>query len=213
MGNIVYTVSFLALFLALLFLKVFHNSRQDFARAEAAHAEGAYKIALTHYERTIKWYTPWSPVIPSAIERLWQIGMQAEARNETRLALEAYQILRSSLYAIQSFYVPYQSWISKSEERIAPLLTQVKREQNHEVTQSLQDDTTQFTVQLQRPIGPHRGWAALVSIGFLGWAGATIGLIWHVTDDDGQFRWRPCVLWGSVMAACFALWVVAMRFA
>ena len=211
--NMVYAASCLVLFLSLLFLKVSYNSRQDFARAEAAHAEGAYKVALTHYERAIKWYTPWSPVIPHAIERIWHMGLQAEARHEHGLALEAYQTLRSSLYATQSFYLPYQSWIPKSEERIAPLLAQAKTAQGREAPQSLQEDTMRFTTQLQRHIGPHRGWSALVGIGFLGWAGATIGLIWHVIDDDGKFRWRQGALWGSVMAACFVLWTIAMRWA
>src|SRR6266851_2122540 len=116
----------LVAFVALLSAETAYNARQGFALGEDSYTHGEYKVAITHYERAIKWYTPWSPVVQRAVARLWQLGTEAEARGEVSLALEAYHTLRSSLYAVQSFYVPYQSWIAKSEERIAPLLAKTK---------------------------------------------------------------------------------------
>jgi hypothetical protein len=52
----------------------------------------------------------------------------------------------------------------------------------------------------------------LVEIGFLGWVGATVGLIWYVVDEQGYFARRQGFLWGSVLALFFALWLIAMRF-
>lgn len=106
--SVLRAVSLLILFIALLYAKTAYNSRQDFALGEDAYTHGEYKRAITHYERTIKWYTPLSTVVQRAVERLWQLGTGAEARGEISLALEAYQTLRSSLYAVQSFYIPYQ---------------------------------------------------------------------------------------------------------
>src|SRR5262245_60853923 len=79
----------LVAFVALLYAKTANNARQDFALGEEAYTQGQYKVAVTHYERTIKWYTPWSPVVQRAVERLWQLGTEAEARGEVSLALEA----------------------------------------------------------------------------------------------------------------------------
>jgi hypothetical protein len=189
---------------------VAYNSRQDFALGEDAYAHGEYKRAITHYERTIKWYTPLSTVVQRAIERLWQLGTEAEARGEFVLALEAYQTLRSSLYAVQSFYIPYQSWIPKSEARIAPLLARTKAGAEHN-EDKLAQDTARFTMQLQRHVGPHLGWSILTEIGFLGWIGATIGLIWYVVDETGHLVRRQGVLWGSLMAVFFTLWLIGMR--
>src|SRR2546425_5939612 len=155
----------LVAFVALLYAKTAYNARQDFALGEEAYTQGKYKVAVTHYERTIKWYTPLSPVVQRAVERLWQLGMEAEARGEVSLALEAYQTLRSSLYAVQSFYIPYQSWIAKTEARMAPLLAKTKVGAEAGAGQGedkLAQDTVRFAMQLQRHEGPHLGWSLLV---------------------------------------------------
>ena len=122
-------VGLLVIFVVILYAKVAYKPPK-FALGEDAYAHGEYKRAITHYERTIKWYTPLSAVVQRAVERLWQLGTEAETRGEISLALEAYQTLRSSLYAVQSFYIPYQNWIPKSEARIAPLLARTKAEKS-----------------------------------------------------------------------------------
>src|ERR1043166_5551209 len=106
--NALRVLGLLVVFVALLYAKTAYNARQEFALAEEAYTQGQYTVAVTHYERAIKWYTPWSAVVRRAVERLWQLGTEAEARGEVPLALAAYQTLRSSLYAVQSFYIPYQ---------------------------------------------------------------------------------------------------------
>src|SRR5882672_11217838 len=176
MRNALRIVGLLVVFVVILYMKVAYNARQDFVLGEDAYAHSEYKRAITHYERTIKWYIPLSTVVQRAVERLWQLGTEAEARGEISLALEAYQTLRGSLYAVQSFYVPYQNWIPKSEERIAPLLAKTKAGEEPK-EDKLAQDTARFTMQLQRHVGPHLGWSILLEIGFLGWVGATIGLI------------------------------------
>jgi len=208
-----YAVCVLGLLVAsmmMLYAKIAYNAGQDFAHGEEAYTQSEYQAAITHYERTIKWYTPLSPVVRRAVERLWQLGTEAEARGEVSLALAAYQSLRSSLYAVQSFYVPYQSWIPKSEERIAPLLAQTKAGDDQGADRVAQD-TVRFAGQLQRPIGPHLGWSVLVEIGFLGWVGAAVGLIWHVVDEQGNFARRQGILWGGLLTIFFALWLISMR--
>jgi len=203
-------VVLLVAFVVILYAKVAYNASQDFALGEDAYTHGEYKRAMTHYERTIKWYSPLSTVVQRAVERLWQLGTEAEARGEITLALEAYQTLRSSLYAVQSFYIPYQSWIPKSEERIAPLLAKTKAGEEPNAD-TLVQDTARFAMQLQRHVGPHLGWSILVEIGFLGWVGATVGLIWYVVDETGNFARRQGLLWGGLMATFFALWLISMR--
>jgi len=203
-------VVLLAAFVVILYAKVAYNASQHFALGEEAYIHGRYKQAIDHYILTIKWYSPLSTVVQRAGERLWQLGTEAEARSEFSLALEAYQALRSSLYAVQGFYIPYQSWIPKSEERIAPLLAKTKAgEESNE--DKLQQDTARFAMQLQRHVGPHLGWSILLEIGFLGWVGATIGLIWYVVDEAGNLARRQGLLWGGLIAVFFTLWLIGMR--
>jgi hypothetical protein len=203
-------VVLLAAFAVILYAKVAYNASQHFALGEEAYIHGRYKQAIDHYVLTIKWYSPLSTVVQRAVERLWQLGTEAEARSEFSLALEAYQALRSSLYAVQGFYIPYQSWIPKSEERIAPLLAKTKAGEESNADK-LQQDTARFAMQLQRHVGPHLGWSILLEIGFLGWVGATIGLIWYVVDEAGNFARRQGLLWGGLIAVFFTLWLIGMR--
>jgi hypothetical protein len=51
-------VVLLVAFVVILYAKVAYNASQDFALGENAYTHGEYKRAITHYERTIKWYTP-----------------------------------------------------------------------------------------------------------------------------------------------------------
>jgi hypothetical protein len=146
------------------------------------------------------------------VEHLWQLGTEAETRGDWHLALTAYQALRASLYAVQSFYIPYQSWIPKTEERIAPLLARTKAGAEPNAAK-LRQDAARFAMQLQRPVRLHLGWSILVEVGFLGWVGATVGLIWYVMNEAGRFARRQGLLWGSLMAVCFALWLIGMRLA
>jgi len=209
--NVLRVLSLVGMFVAMLYAKTAYNARQDFALGEEAYTHGQYKNAITHYERAIKWYTPFSKTVRLAVERLWQLGIEAETREDWHLALEAYQSLRASLYAVQSFYVPYQSWIPKSEARLAPLLAKTKTGTEQQEDKRAQD-TARFAMQLQRHVGPHLGWSILVEIGFLGWIGATVCLIWYVVDEQGNFARRQGLLWGSLLVIFFALWLIGMRF-
>ena len=64
---------------AVLVVKVTSNARQEFAVGEEAYIRGAYNVAITHYARAIKWYTPFSTTVRHAVEHLWQLGTEAES--------------------------------------------------------------------------------------------------------------------------------------
>ncbi|MGE3540975.1 MAG: tol-pal system YbgF family protein [Candidatus Tectimicrobiota bacterium] len=210
--RVLWWVSLGCVCLAMLYMKVASNARASFRLGEEAYAAGEFKSAIASYERAIKWYTPWSAVIAQSIERLWHIGAEAETRQDLSLALQAYQTLRSSLYAVQSVYIPYQSWITESEARIAPLLARLKAGPGED-PERLTRDTARYAQQFQRPVGPHLGWAVLVACSFLSWVGTTIGLIWHVVDSEGRFVPRQGLCWGSFLVLSFALWLLSMRLA
>jgi hypothetical protein len=188
---------------------VAYRSQQEFARAEAAYQSGAYPEAMTHYERTIKWYLPYSGSVRRAVERLWDIGVAAEARADTTLALTAYRTLRGSLFAIQSFYVPYPEWIPKSEARIAALMPDTMQAK-YKARASHEQHRARFLQLFERNPAPQLGWSLLLELGFLAWVGATIGLIWNVDIQDGRWVWRYGWGWSSGIALGFAAWVIGM---
>jgi hypothetical protein len=191
---------------------VAYRSQQEYARAEAAHQRGAYAEAITHYERTIKWYLPYSGSVRRAVTRLWDIGVAAEARADTSLALAAYRALRGSLFAIQSLYVPYPEWIPKCEARIAVLMPGTMSASYKERAPEAQHQA-RFLQMLQRHPASKQGWFLLLEMGFLTWVGATIGLIWYADTQDGRWVWRHGRYWSSGIALGFTAWVVGMLYA
>jgi hypothetical protein len=205
-------VGLIVIVMAILGINVALNARQALRHGEAAYQSGKPKEAIMHYERAIKWYTPLSPWVRLAVERLWDIGTQAEASDDVSLALQAYQGLRSSLYAVQSFYLPYWHWIAKSEAKIAALMARTTQTEG-QGSGKLAQDTARFTQMLQRDPASHVGWTVLTEIGFLAWVGASIGLLWCAVGGRGVWVWRQGLLWGSGIIVGFTAWIIGMLLA
>jgi hypothetical protein len=212
MRHAVCIILILCCWVMLLGLKISYTSRQELRRGDDAAQRGAYQEAITHYERAIKWYTPWSASVQQAVERLWAVGAAAEQRAEWSLALEAYRSLRASLYSVQSLYLPYQEWIPKSEANIARLMAQTSGAGSQDVEQ-LAQHTTRFTQMLQRDTTPQRGWSLLAVGGFLAWVGGTIGFLWRVFPSGQIQRWQAAVGWGCVVIIAFTVWIIGLLFA
>ena len=77
---------------------------------------------MTSYEWTIKMYTPLSGEVEDACEKLWFIAGEYEKKGQLDFALIAYRSLRSSIYSIKSFYLPYGKWIKLTDEKIKGIL-------------------------------------------------------------------------------------------
>ncbi|PON16211.1 hypothetical protein C2W62_19640 [Candidatus Entotheonella serta] len=182
--------------LSLFFIKVKWESRQEFIRAESARQDGRIREAVEHYERAIMWYTPFSSDVRRSISQLWVIGDQAEANQDTSLALYAYRSLRASLYSTRSFYQPHEDWITKSEARIVKLMAIKKAGPNAAPTE-IEKYRVRYARMHQRNLDPPLIGTLLTELGFLGWIGTTLGLIWYGMSPQGRWLWRPCVLWGS----------------
>ena len=209
--NVLWTLSLGLIFVTMLYGKTAYNADRNLPLGKKP----------THAEHT----TPRSPITKgqsNGIPPLTpQYGMRWSACGNSvlrpkhaarmSLALEAYQSLRSSLYAVQSFYIPYHSWIPKSEERIAPLLAKTKLAQSHRRTGShktppaspCSSNGMEAHIWAGRP-----GRSGLPRLGRSG-----LGLIWYVVDARGNFAPRRGVLWGSLLAVFFALWLIGMRLA
>jgi len=198
------------LVVVLLYVKAYTSAHQALARGEVAYHDGNMQEAIMQYERTIKWYTPLNASVQLAVERLWSIGTEAEQRADASLALQAYQALRSSLYAVQSVYLPYRDWIPKSEAKIATLMAHTARTQEQA---TLAPDTARFTQMLQRHVGVSVGWSILTEIGFIGWVGATVGLLWYAMSSQGIWVWRQGLLWGCGIVVSFTAWIIGMLYA
>jgi len=108
--------------LAMVWANTYQRMRTEYRKGEEHFARGDYLPAITAYETAIHAYVPWSGKIRHSAERLWEIGGLYEEQGETELALIAYRSLRSSFYAVRSFYQPYPEWIERCGPKIEALM-------------------------------------------------------------------------------------------
>lgn len=112
----------LAIMIAMIWGRTYYSQWKQFDIGEEAFKKGNMRDAITGYESAIHMYTPGSGMVKTSIERLWQIGEIFERQNQNDWALLAYRSLRSSLYAVRSFYTPYPEWIERCNRKIAQIL-------------------------------------------------------------------------------------------
>lgn len=111
----------------MVFLRVFIQQYREFKKGEDAFNARDYKNASTHYETAIHMYTPKSPFIDKSINRMLDIANDFEKKNEYRWALITYENLRSSLYSVKSFYLPYPEVIALCDSKIAELVKKTEQ--------------------------------------------------------------------------------------
>lgn len=108
----------------LIWINVYHRSVRYSREGDAFLAEGKLIEAVTSYEISAHAYTPWNPHVRHSMEKLWEIGERLEKQHEDpTYPLIAYRALRSSVYAIRSFYMPYKEWIPRCDDKIGQLVT------------------------------------------------------------------------------------------
>lgn len=94
---------------------------RQFNKGEQALAAKDTIAAIAGFEAAIHMYTPGSPLVGRAAEKLWEIGRRFEANGHLERALIAYRALRSSFYAVRTFYQPGRDWIARCDAKIDEL--------------------------------------------------------------------------------------------
>lgn len=203
-------LTLIGVFFILVFLYTAFHARDEYAQGKAALHGGDYSRAVTHFNRAVHWYSPGSKSVRQSIEALWQIGTEAESRGDHRLALDAFQSLRSSLYSARSSYTPYPEWISKCDERIAALYAHDLAAPSSESSPAIETKKNTMLKILKTPTAPKVGWSLLCEGGFIGWIACTIVFILRVFTPPTGFCPRRAVFWGGLLAAFYALWILGM---
>jgi len=196
--------------LLMVFFKVYLGSISEFKKAEELLQKADYEKAITHYERSIHWYTPWNRYVANSIERLWEIGNETEDNGNNELALRSYRSLRGSIYAVRSFYSPYSEWIERCDDKISSLVAKKEPYSHADKEKSFEERKASSLKNLKRGYAPNVFWTIVLEIGFLGWIGCAIGFILRVfTGEKGVVR-RRALLWGGMVIVFYALWIVGM---
>lgn len=107
--------------LVMIWVNTFCRQWTHYQKGEKAFAAGDAIGAVAGYESAIHMYTPASPLVGKAAEKLWIVGQTFEGRGDPERALIAYRSLRSSFYSIRGLFQPGREWIQRCDAKIPPL--------------------------------------------------------------------------------------------
>jgi hypothetical protein len=202
-GRIPLWITILLLVAGLLLIvwgRVYSGSYQSY-REGMVHLENRERVrAITYFDRSIHWYTPFNPWVQKSAERLWEIGQAAEKEGDTRLALIAYRTIRRGFFAARSVYQPGKNWIRRSEVQIERLV---------------RAESGAPALPPQQSRDPDVFWSMMVLIGLFGWIGSMLGFImaqwgpWR--QREGRLGLRSLMI--CAFFAFLVLWFAGMHFA
>jgi hypothetical protein len=203
-------VALVVIFLLMVWTRVFYGSMQACREGEVHLQKTQYIKAITFFDRSIHWYTPFNPYVHKSAERLWEISGDAEEMGDIRLALIAARTLRRGFVAARSFYIPDRNWIERCDLRIHELVFAEQAQKGLKTAEKPLEPVSVLNHPQVR--APDPMWSAILLVGLLGWVGSVIGFIMRgfripwgsVGFKSLCFRWMP--LW----AAFFSMWIFGM---
>jgi hypothetical protein len=212
MTKIAWGLCLIILAILMVWAKAFHSSKAAYLQGLAFTKTGDHIRAITFFDRSIRWYTPFNPYVFQSAEQLWDIGERAEKQNDVRAALIAYRTILQGFYGASSFYTPGQHWILKCEKKIEEL-TGTRRDRSSRLDGGEKPGGSPiFEAIAQNIPGPHRGWSFLVVTAFLGWVGSVFGFILFGLAANGRtiIRWSRAAGWCVSAAVFFIVWIISM---
>ncbi len=194
---------------AMIWFRAFYGSMKAYHQGETYLKGQQYIKAMTFFDRSIHWYTPFNPYVRRSVEKLWEIGKDAERKGDTRLALIAFRTIRRGFYASSSFYIPGRDWIKRCDIKINKLiqLEQIKEELPENFKMK-----GKYITESQRIASPNIYWTIILEIGFLGWIGSVIGFIMFTLrrKEKPKYSTFSTFIWIILTFIFFSLWIVGM---
>jgi hypothetical protein len=197
----------MAIFLFMTWLRCFYGSMEAYSTGEDLLKQKQMIRAITYFDRSIHWYTPWNPYVEKSAERLWEIGEWAEQEGDLTMALIAFRTIRGGFYAASHFITPGKEWIEKSESKIDRLVGTEKKTE----PESRESKLKEMIRQSQKGSSPDVFWTVVLEIGFFGWIGSLFGFIFRKwgSKEGSKHLFKP-LTWLGFGSAFFAMWIIGM---
>lgn len=197
------------IFLMMVWSRAYYGSMKAYQKGETLLGEEKYIKAITFFDRSIHWYTPFNPYIQRSAERLWEIGTLAEQKGDIYLALIAFRTIRRGFHAASGFYAPGKNWIKKCELKINELLIVKKGEKK---TRGDFMPSAEKLSEIQKSKTPGIFWSIIVEVGFFGWIGSVIGFIIFAlaSNKEGKKSYLSGFRWIALGSVFYFLWIVGM---
>ncbi|MBW2170512.1 MAG: hypothetical protein JRF69_00795 [Deltaproteobacteria bacterium] len=191
--------------LALVWTRAFFVSMHAYQEGEEYFKKHQHIKAITFFDRSIHWYTPFNPYVHKSAQRLWEICTRAEQQGDIQLALIATRTIRRGFLAARSFYTPGRDWIDRCDAKIASLMDQGSKARRL-------SDAAAVSSPPQASSEPDVFWTLILEVGFLGWIGSVIAfLMLSLTGGQtARLRSGAAIFWGIMVIIFYAMWIVGM---
>jgi hypothetical protein len=204
-GFIILTICLLIIGTRMVYLQ-----RSHFMAADKYYQEANWKLAISEYDKTMHFYTPWSPYLKKSAQKLWQIGEMFENEKKFDWAHTAYSTIRSSFYSARSLYTPGRDWISRCDAKIADLNVQMLIRDGviHPKAAEAERKRQLHVLTVDRVPDPF--WSVIVEAGLFGWIGSVLFLIMKGLSAEGKIQ-KKFALYGILSFLCtFTMWITAL---
>jgi hypothetical protein len=192
-----------------IWTRAFIGSMKNFNKGEVYYRDKQYIKAITFFDRSMHWYTPFNTYIERSAEYLWEIGNQAEEVNDEQLSLIALETIRNSFYSSRSFYSPGTGWIKRCEDKISDLV----KNKNGEIFQGNDSKNNDRLYEQKMAYNdPIILWTLILEIGLFGWIGSIIGFIFFYLGTDIKINKYISTYWLWIILLVFnyGLWIIGM---
>ena len=191
--------------LALVWIRAFFVSMHAYQEGEGDFKKQQHIKAITFFDRSIHWYTPFNPYVHKSAQRLWEIGTQAEQQGDIPLALIATRTIRRGFLAARSFYTPGRDWIDRCDAKIASLVDQGSKDQRMR-------GAAEVSLPPQASPEPNVFWTIILEVGLIGWIGSAIGFLMLsiISGQTVRFSSGTAIFWGILVVVFYAMWIVGM---
>jgi len=193
----------------LTFLKIYFNGKEELARAEELFEHKNLSQAVNHYERAIQWHIPGSDTSSIAANKLWEITLSYESKNQIEDALKSCRLLRGAFYSTRSFWTPGKKWIDLCNEKIAHLMT-VKSDPKKENGGSFESRKNKFLEKLQADRSPSTLGSILTEIGFFGWITCAVLFLVKAVTPTAGLKPRPAIIFSTAFLLFYGIWIFGM---
>lgn len=195
-GVITYSIMLVALMGITVLSKIYYSSRNEYKLAEQAFKNGDYRVALRHFDRSLRWYLPKNKYPLLSAERLFEIGNIAEQEEDEELAISAYRVLRSSSHGTKHISSPFSCWIDKCNMKIAALM------------ESIDVPIEKHLNLLKKEAAPNVLWSIVTEFSLFGWIGCVILFIITNYDDRSRIRQKKTFFWIGILL--YITWIIGM---
>jgi hypothetical protein len=154
-------------------------------------------------------YVPGAPRLEDASRLIWELATDEEGAGRNGEALESYEVLRSAWIGADPLGGD-GGWVARTEAPIARLVSRGAEHPPNGEARAGAPREADVLASLRAPRRPHGAWGAIAALGFLGWVGASCGLILKGFDRGGRIVARSAMAWGGLLAAGYAIWIVGL---